>query len=61
LQAKLEAKRRKASPGVSSEAGQRSDETARAAALKSRRLRHAIPMKLRGGIGLAGVRVTLRQ
>jgi hypothetical protein len=48
LQAKLEAKRRKASLGVSSEAGQRSDETARAAALKSRRLRHTIPMMLLG-------------
>ena len=50
-----------ASPGVSSEAGQRSDETARAAALKSRRLHLALPKTLLGEIGLAGARETLRR
>ncbi len=49
-----------ASPGVSSEAGQRSDETARVAALKSRRLRLALPIMALGEIGLADARQNLR-
>ena len=50
-----------ADPGVSSEAGQRSDETARVAALKSRRRRLALPMTILGEIGLADVRETLQR